>query len=423
MLNRDFGLELKISGGYGQSRDDPIVVLDSNKADASITEMEVLRGIGIGRRIIWRTMVRIPITHMQRSLEKIQIETQQVIKNQIITELENYYFDVNIADADDKPLPTAIAYLDKKLKLELPYEIVYLHYQGMIDYESTSAGFGESFAYDCMGIKATVYVYDKNLSDIDEPAVHRELEISSSELVAENPAASRLRKERLLKYQRLLIRTFMIDGDISILAIGTIRSKFVKLRITFDNDRFLYRIVDHFIEVVEKIIIATKNSIQNLYSEYVQYYRNMATNNRVIPKSISGVDENGKQFVFNMTGFNLDHTERDNFIQVILQEENSISYAYGVLTTVNNEQGDRPSEELAIIAATKEIYIQGLFSVIRLEGGSIILKNICVIDGDDPNKSPILSFLSSPSSLSKLDRLKYIKMWNASRNNVMRQQR
>ena len=48
-LKRDFDYDLKILGGFGQSASDPIVVMASNAADAALTEMLVLRGIGKGR--------------------------------------------------------------------------------------------------------------------------------------------------------------------------------------------------------------------------------------------------------------------------------------------------------------------------------------------------------------------------------------
>lgn len=58
MLKRDFNLELNIADGFGQTRDDPITILDSNTTDASMTKMQVLKGLGMGRGILWRSIDR-----------------------------------------------------------------------------------------------------------------------------------------------------------------------------------------------------------------------------------------------------------------------------------------------------------------------------------------------------------------------------
>jgi hypothetical protein len=51
ILKRDFNLELNISGGFGQTLKDLIVVLDSDPFVASMTQMQALKGLGMGRRI------------------------------------------------------------------------------------------------------------------------------------------------------------------------------------------------------------------------------------------------------------------------------------------------------------------------------------------------------------------------------------
>ena len=45
MLMRDFGKDLLISGGYGNSATDPIVLTAQSAHDASWTEMEVAKCI------------------------------------------------------------------------------------------------------------------------------------------------------------------------------------------------------------------------------------------------------------------------------------------------------------------------------------------------------------------------------------------
>ncbi len=265
MLKRDFGLELKIAGGYGQSRGDPIVVLDSNPIDASMTEMHILRAIGKGRGILWRTLARTPLENNRLSLEQIQIETKEVTASEIITQQENYYFDVNMSAVSGKLLSTVIAFSDNRTKLGLPYELGWLHYNGITDNEATVAGLGQSIAYGAPGIKATVYVYDRKHSDIpsdiDASVVRNEFEVATSDFMKAHPTASRLGE--LSKSKALLIQTFKIDDDLSVVALSVFRGKFIKLRITFVHDPLLVEVVNQSIAAFQNVIAA--NSQQAIH--------------------------------------------------------------------------------------------------------------------------------------------------------------
>jgi hypothetical protein len=256
MLQRDFGLELKIAGGYGQSRRDPIVVLDSNPIDASMTEMQVLRGLGMGRRIYWRALARTPLDNGQLSLEQIKIEAKKVTASELITTRENYYFDVSKAAVHGKCLPEVIAFSDNRTKLGLPYELGWLHYDGVTDNEPTTPGMGQSIAYGAQGIKATVYLYDKKRrdipADIDASVVRDELEIAVSNIIELTPTASQAGE--LAKDRNLLIQTFNIDGELSLIGIGVFQGKFIKLRMTFIHDPFLVEVVSQSIVAFQDVI-------------------------------------------------------------------------------------------------------------------------------------------------------------------------
>jgi hypothetical protein len=169
--------------------------------------------------------------------------------------------------------------------------------------------------------------------------------------------------------------------------------------------------------------MAKENLLNALYSEYVQWYIEIANKGGHIPRSISGVDKNGNQFIFVLEGFNLDHIERDNFIKVILKEELSTHYAYGTLMNAFNDESEMLEEELNVITASAERYIYGVFTVLRSESGSMELKSKGVWEGDDPENYPGMWFLSNPPVLPDVDLKKYVKMWKASRNEAFFKQR
>lgn len=236
MLKRDFGLELMISGGFGQSHQEPIVIDNSEPFDASLTEMHVLRAIGKGRKILWRTLARTPMDNYR--LEKFNIETKDVNPNEVITQRENYYFDVQSATKSSASLPAAVVFENKEAKLSLPYEIGWLHFDSLIDNEPTSPGLGQSLAYGAPGIKATIYVYDKHRSGIAIlGSVRSEFESAVSDLIQLHPAARPL--DSVQNINEMLLQTFTIDGELILIALTTHNEKFVKMRISYVNDPVL----------------------------------------------------------------------------------------------------------------------------------------------------------------------------------------
>ena len=54
LLQRDFGFDLDIAGGFGGAVDNAIYVFADTPDSATFTELLVLRGIGMGRGILWR---------------------------------------------------------------------------------------------------------------------------------------------------------------------------------------------------------------------------------------------------------------------------------------------------------------------------------------------------------------------------------
>ena len=56
LLDKDFGVDLPISGGTGNSIDNPIVIHRTVINDYTDTEYFILKCIGIGRRITWKIL-------------------------------------------------------------------------------------------------------------------------------------------------------------------------------------------------------------------------------------------------------------------------------------------------------------------------------------------------------------------------------
>lgn len=95
LLKNDFGVELPISGGTGNSIDNAIIIHLEGMNDYVGTEYTILRCIGIGRRIEWETLGQQLMSHNNKKIDKIKIETKQTTDSEIITQVENYYFDIS----------------------------------------------------------------------------------------------------------------------------------------------------------------------------------------------------------------------------------------------------------------------------------------------------------------------------------------
>lgn len=255
MLKRDFGLDLHISGGLGQRKDDPIVILDTSPLAASFTQMQVLRGIGKGRGVLWRTLARTPVQDASTALEQVKIETKEVTNTEVITQVENYYFDISASIQKGGSLPLAVT-TSKGCSHNLPYELGWLHYDGSVDNEPHNPGLGQSVAYGAPGTKVTIYVYDKQQtnipSSIEAEPVIREFENAQSDLLKAHPAATPLAPA--FSGKALHIRPFEVDGDVSLVALGVCRGKFVKARLTHVDDPILREVAKQFFSEMNALL-------------------------------------------------------------------------------------------------------------------------------------------------------------------------
>ena len=94
LLEKDFIVDLPISGGFGNSIDNTIIIHRYGINDYVGTEHFILKCLGIGRRIEWKILGQELLTHDSKKIDKIIIETKQLTESEIITQIENYYFDV-----------------------------------------------------------------------------------------------------------------------------------------------------------------------------------------------------------------------------------------------------------------------------------------------------------------------------------------
>jgi hypothetical protein len=94
LLKHDFGVDLPLAGGIGNSVKDPVIIKSEAGPDYRQVEDEFIKYICLGRRVKWEFLQRDLLTEGQRRLEKVKIRTQEITQKEIITQIENYYFDI-----------------------------------------------------------------------------------------------------------------------------------------------------------------------------------------------------------------------------------------------------------------------------------------------------------------------------------------
>ena len=92
LIFKDFGVDLPISGGTGNSMENAIVVQYGIPNDYVSVEYAYLRYVGIGRRIAWKTIKQKIVHNEGRKYDKITIEVSS--DDQEEPHYENYYFDI-----------------------------------------------------------------------------------------------------------------------------------------------------------------------------------------------------------------------------------------------------------------------------------------------------------------------------------------
>jgi hypothetical protein len=102
LINR-FGIDFPISGGRGDSIESPIVIHLQEPNDYVGVEYGVLKCLGIGRNVEWRLLKNSLCEHNGNTIEQMKIETTELTDTQVITQIENYYFDITLCFGRNGP--------------------------------------------------------------------------------------------------------------------------------------------------------------------------------------------------------------------------------------------------------------------------------------------------------------------------------
>jgi hypothetical protein len=263
LLLRDWGTDLPICGGFGQNRDDPIIVTATDPLNVAQTEMLVLRGLGRGREVFWRMLGRSLLGSTSLGLEQLKIEVVQLTADQIITTREKYYFDTRACiSANGAVTETVLVSYSDASGLVFPYEIGWLHFNSLTEYEAATPGLGVGLGYGAPGIKGTIYVYDQERRDIPDamgaPWLHTEFE-SSSDALTSTQNVEPCPDLPVTDGVRMRLYSMGEEAhDATVLWMTTARGKIIKARATWNRDRFIDDVARNFLKSISVTVGLSK---------------------------------------------------------------------------------------------------------------------------------------------------------------------
>jgi hypothetical protein len=242
LIKRDFGVDLGIIAGDG-SRDAPYVIVCESTSILVEIALEFLRYMAIGQSVYWRSLGFTLVSSPTGNVLQGRIERKRFAEDEIETTVNAIYFRMTSSEIDHDLLPDPQTYVTSNKGLKVPDELAWLHRWGKsIDYEDRAPGLGESHSYECVGAKATLYIYDKGQSLIDSnPAggsVVSELEIATREIMQLSECVEAWGESKVLSAS--VFSGFVIGDEFSMLCLGAVSEAYLKFRITFPQSSDFY---------------------------------------------------------------------------------------------------------------------------------------------------------------------------------------
>jgi len=183
--------------------------------------------------------------------------------------------------------------------------------------------------------------------------------------------------------------------------------------------RFRY-VIDYWFQVKKSM----PQLLHALFNEFTSWHRGMALNHGVVPKTLSGVAADGRQFLVQLTGIRVRSTELHAFMQTVLAAENAIAYATGSLMGHTGEQGELV-EEIYIVSASSTACIQG-FATLQKDADNAITglgdfsryEDCCP---EDSVHTSLLAGVDAGTTAAESDR--YLSVWREIKKTAQFRQR
>ena len=251
LLKADFGIEVLVQGGTGLA-DDPFVIEPCSATDATRTQLNLLRGLERGRGELWRLLEAQPVAP---AVQRLRIETVLFTRDEIITEIRGYYFDVSQVDGVPDAGTPFIEWEDPRTTFSATYQIGWLHFDRTTPNNQGKDVLDTTLHYSSVAAKATIYVYDSADPFTWErsPAECRaeELESVCDEIRAIQPDLEAPWPVQIT--EPFAFQAFLSGENMTIAGIAVLERLFLKLRLTFFDDPKMRELMQETIQDVVRL--------------------------------------------------------------------------------------------------------------------------------------------------------------------------
>ncbi len=399
LLLDDFGLDLPIHGGTG-TKASPVVITSPTLQEAIDVQMQVLRCLGMGRRVAWRLLEQEVVQSVDRTV-RAGIETIQFTEGEVAIQTEGFYFILNAltpgANACNLPEPSGFS--DSRSGIRLPYQLAWLHFKSATDNEPQDPGLGTTVAFGGLAIKGTVYIYE----NADPPPIDASVE---SDCVIEEfrgvvGEALRMNEGSTVRSSRLVsgsagapffaLAVLDLPDEGTSWVILTARDGFfVKGRFTCEGAEFRVRQMAHesmvalmneihpqagitVLDLAERGQDSGDDAADRLLEEFRGWYLNMADAGNM-PRAFTGIKADGRQFVVALDGLGFDHVQYRQFLAWLCLQESIESYVYARPVQALDESDPKDPKlqlELALCGSSTSKDAALTMTADRLESGAI----------------------------------------------------
>lgn len=160
--------------------------------------------------------------------------------------------------------------------------------------------------------------------------------------------------------------------------------------------------------------------LADLFDEYSEWYMGLAAEYGSLPRSLSGLSKEGGQFIYLLDDLELHHMIRNKYLRYILDELESVVYAYGGIDLRGDSDAAEVAEVLSVSAADSENYITGDWRVVRDEDGKVAdLAHLGTRQGNDPEEHPGTWFMAGSVSFSALEKSRFGALWDEAKPGVI----
>jgi hypothetical protein len=234
LLKDDFGIDVRIAGGMGV-RNDPFVLEPCSVEEAAWTQLETMRGLGMGRGQLWRTLEwkpceEGPATEVFRR-QAVRFDPKQIETLQLAS-----YFDSRAVAGSPCSLHPLTVWKGPAGTPSLPFELGWLHFDSASSASDEPGHLNETVYYSGQGVKATVYVYSRADTDQRPTAEARKAELANVVAMAKGMDPQIEDPWPTMAAGPLSLQYLLADKNMTVAGVAASDRYFVKVRMTYFDD-------------------------------------------------------------------------------------------------------------------------------------------------------------------------------------------